>query len=1140
MSTRKANWLKIFFVVFMAMSMFFIMLPVSWAENGNVSQPANYTLMVYLNGTDLESKLGEDGITLAGAGSNDLDEMMAIGSQPGVLNVVVQTGGTNGWKNPNINPEINQRWLIQNNSMELVQDVGSVNMMLPDTLKDFIVWAANSYPAEKYGLILWNHGGGAHGGYGVDELFNNESLSLAEIKTALEGANKETGITFELIGFDACLMATIETAYTVSPYTRYFVGSEETEPGHGWNYTSILQSIIDNPSISGDRLGEAIARGYREQAVEWGDEDETTLSVVDVSQIDSVIAALEALVNKAGTDIDVPETYVEFARGRNKAEDYGNSGGAHGDSTDMVDIGDLAKQLENQYPEEAAQITAALNNAVVFNLDPPAKKPNASGLTVYLPCKDKQGFADKLSEYQTINFSPVYTDFVEKYGQKVTDDTTGVQLEDPNPAVEDNMEDNPPVDSGGEENPAGESDPQNNAAENDDLVLPGDAAGHERALHNNPKEDRFQIKIKESDLSRVNMIYSVLGQYYDNNTKIRFLGMDNDVGFDEKTGIVKDNFNGLWVQLGGHFVSMFLMDENDGKYNYSVPIKLNGEDMDLQIIYDAKTDTTKILGAWGGIDPVTGMSARDIIKLKAGDVITPMFYYYDIVTDKDGDVAGDPFTVQDPAKLELEADFLPPGDYLYGFYIEDIAQNETYSEFVDISLSTGDDTTPPMVTSTTPTNGAIGVPVGQTITLNFSETVQQGSSFSGVTLKDSSNTVVDFVYNLSGSILTINPVANLSNSVAYTVYLPAGAVIDQAGNPLATSYSFSFTTATAATGGSGGSGGGTSTPPVVQVEKPVQAGTTTMAEITGKVRVEVPAGAVSGTNAAIKAEVVSDEKAFSAGMTLLGKVVDVVLKNGTLTGRITITLFFDKSKLGEGQEPAVFYYDAKAGKWMRLAGTINVGKGTVTVTVDHLTIFAVFATAKEAPEPEAVTFKDTQGHWATDTVGKLAALGIVSGYPDGTFKPENEITRAEVTAILARALKLVPGKEEDLKFKDNTMIPVWARGVVAAAVGKGLVRGYPQPDGTVTFEAGRPVSRVEMAALLVRTLEGRTGTVSPAELRFADAGSIPGWARASVGAAVAKGIVAGYPDNTFRAEKPVTRAEAATMILRLLDSASLS
>ncbi|SHJ49756.1 Sirohydrochlorin ferrochelatase [Desulfofundulus thermosubterraneus DSM 16057] len=349
-----------------------------------------------------------------------------------------------------------------------------------------------------------------------------------------------------------------------------------------------------------------------------------------------------------------------------------------------------------------------------------------------------------------------------------------------------------------------------------------------------------------------------------------------------------------------------------------------------------------------------------------------------------------------------------------------------------------------------------------------------------------------------------------------------------------------FSVYTYSKGGTGGGGSGAPAPSADRVEKPVQAGVTTEAEVPGKVKVEVPAGAVSGANAMIKAEVVGNEKTAGAGMPLLGKVVDVTLKNGTLTGKITITLYFDKSKLAKDQEPAAFYYDEKVGRWVRLEGTVDLEKGTVTATVDHLTLFAVFAVAREVPPlptpTPVVTFKDIQGHWAADAAGRLAGMGLISGYPDGTFRPDREVTRAEIAAIMVRALKVAPGGEQELKFRDSAKIPAWARGAVAAAVREGLVKGYPQPDGTATFEADRLVSRVEMAALVVRILEKKIGTVTPAELKFADAGTIPGWAKASVGAAVAKGIVAGYPDGTFRAEKPVIRAEAAAMVLRLLDA----
>lgn len=176
-----------------------------------------------------------------------------------------------------------------------------------------------------------------------------------------------------------------------------------------------------------------------------------------------------------------------------------------------------------------------------------------------------------------------------------------------------------------------------------------------------------------------------------------------------------------------------------------------------------------------------------------------------------------------------------------------------------------------------------------------------------------------------------------------------------------------------------------------------------------------------------------------------------------------------------------------------------------------------------------------QGHWAAEAVGRLAEAGIISGYPDGTFGPDRQITRAEVTAIMVKLLGLEPGKESELKFKDNAAIPAWAKGAVAAAVKEGIIKGYPQPDGSLTFGAGRQLSRAEMAAMAAGVLEKKLGSLAPAELKFTDAAAIPAWAKSRVGIAVAKGIVSGYPDGTFKAANKITRAETAVIVLRLLE-----
>lgn len=456
-------------------------------------------------------------------------------------------------------------------------------------------------------------------------------------------------------------------------------------------------------------------------------------------------------------------------------------------------------------------------------------------------------------------------------------------------------------------------------------------------------------------------------------------------------------------------------------------------------------------------------------------------------------------------------------------------------------LPPSQDTTPPVVASTDPANDATNVPVNKTITVTFNEDVQAGGAYDSISVKNAAGNTVAVTKSISGKVLTIRPDTYFAYSTRYTVAIPAGAVKDMAGNALANEYAFSFTTQAASGGGGGGGGGrGGGSTSVNRVEKAVSATSNTVAEIADRVRVEIPAGAVTGTNPSLVAELLSDSKAQGAGMSLISRVVDISLKNGTLDGQITIVLYYDKGKLGSNEEPVAFYYDEDKAQWVRLDGTVDSTKGTVTVTVDHLTMFAVFAVAKQEEQPQppqptpVVTFKDMAGHWAEATVVKLAGMGVIGGYEDGTFRPNNKITRAEITSILVRALKLQPADDSALKFVDNSAIPDWARGAVAAAIKEGLVRGYPVQSG-VAFKAASPVTRAELVAILSRVLEDRLGKITGQPVQFADAAKIPAWAKDAVNTAAAAGVVGGYQDGTFRAQNNVTRAEAASMILRLLE-----
>jgi hypothetical protein len=175
------------------------------------------------------------------------------------------------------------------------------------------------------------------------------------------------------------------------------------------------------------------------------------------------------------------------------------------------------------------------------------------------------------------------------------------------------------------------------------------------------------------------------------------------------------------------------------------------------------------------------------------------------------------------------------------------------------------------------------------------------------------------------------------------------------------------------------------------------------------------------------------------------------------------------------------------------------------------------------------TFTDLEGHWAKAKVERAADLGIAAGYADGTFRPNRPVTRAEFAAMLARALVLDLKKAEQAAFKDQAELPVWSRPYVAAVAAEGYIKGYA--DGT--FRPNQLITRAEMTVILTRALNVIAEPGKQAA--FADRASIPAWAEPSIAAAVDMKLVQGKGANTFAPNDTATRAEAVTLLLRMLD-----
>lgn len=290
--------------------------------------------------------------------------------------------------------------------------------------------------------------------------------------------------------------------------------------------------------------------------------------------------------------------------------------------------------------------------------------------------------------------------------------------------------------------------------------------------------------------------------------------------------------------------------------------------------------------------------------------------------------------------------------------------------------------------------------------------------------------------------------------------------------------------------------------------------------------VEIPPGALNGS-AKVKvgiSEVASPPMAPFT-LTAVSATFEFTIGSGssyTFAKPVTITLPFDSSKVAKGREAAIYYYDSSTSKWVRVGGTVNGNQ--ITASVYHFTKFAVFAeiSADVLGTGELAPLNDIEGHWANRYIQELRQRGTISGYPDGTFKPNKSISRAEFAALVVKSLGLAGTGTADF----NDIGQHWAREEIRTAANYQIVNGYP--DGR--FLPDQPVSREEMVAMAVYAFQ-LTGSN---ELHFADNADISDWAKSAVGAAVKAGIISGQQGNKFAPKSAASRAEAVTLIAKAL------
>src|SRR5437867_908403 len=343
---------------------------------------ADYTLLVYIIGSDLENK--------SYAATNDILEMQkAVDTSS--MNVVLQTGGGGGEIHDKrfIDFSRTQRSLISNGTTHTLMDLNKANMGESKTLSDFIIWGISKYPAKKYAIFFWDHGSGLNG-FGND-LNYNDILTPYELQVAFQKSTFVTQKNFELIGFDACLMASLEILNHVNSYGNYMIFSEELEPSWGWNYTAILDRLNSSPEMDGRSLGRIIVDSYKQYSERTSEvaNRSITMSVIDLNVVPELVNRTIELADAMGKQITDLNSATLFSRIVDSTERYGQS--VNGTSG-LVDMYDLTINLENSFPSLSREIKAlqqSISKAVIYNLKSDSKI-NAHGISIYMPLQKSE------------------------------------------------------------------------------------------------------------------------------------------------------------------------------------------------------------------------------------------------------------------------------------------------------------------------------------------------------------------------------------------------------------------------------------------------------------------------------------------------------------------------------------------------------------------------------------------------------------------------------------------------------------------------------------------------------------------------------------------------------------------------------
>ncbi len=581
-----------------------------------------WSVYLYLCGSNLET---DNGFATA-----NLDALRGV-KLPENVRFIIQTGGAEEWHTKGIPGNALGRYVCDHTGFREIERLEDASMGDEKTLEDFLRFGKEKFPADRRMLILWDHGGGSLGGFCMDEKYGTV-LGLKDLRRALEAAYGQSPESppFDLVMFDTCLMASIETANTLHGFARYLAASEETMPGTGTDYAGWVGALARDPSMDGKALGTVVCETYLPYCKAHESGDMATLSLIDLGKLPALNAAYEEVGREALREArrDPQHFFTALDRVANGVESYGTN--SDGEWTNMVDLGSLSENVEGL--ASAPALTRAIQEAVVCRVAGPYRK-----------------YGMGLSGYYSLDGSlATWLDY---------DSLPGAS-----PAMSKLYQD----------------------------MLSGSGDGvpwfhfDKARIANTPvtfdRDNVATVTLSPEDVNSISSASFILCSYDEKGNRI-YLGRDEKMEADWEKGVFRENFDGMWPAINGHFI-LLQVDEQQKDYSlYISEILVNGKKCYMTAAYDYTKEAFEILSIRRILK--NGWLDRQEVQLKPGDRITPLFM------DEEGkDVKGETFVLEAAPVLRDEP--LPDGTYAFAFRFATARQEAAASETVHFEIQKGE------------------------------------------------------------------------------------------------------------------------------------------------------------------------------------------------------------------------------------------------------------------------------------------------------------------------------------------------------------------------------------------------------------------------------------------------------------------